>query len=132
MCIKNKKKITSRLWELKGDMGTAAFARKCGIKQPVMDRYLRNGYEPKIDQMILICNANHCSLDWLVGLSDTKLTTSITTLHTVPESEWEKRARVAEDTLNALDVFIDDIVNGTNQTTRGLNGVRKVLSRKRG
>lgn len=125
MCIKNVKKITARLLELKGDMGTAAFARKCGIKQPVMDRYLRNGYEPKIEQMMLICRVHGCSMDWLTGMTDSRSGSDAT-----PESEWERRARTAEKTLEALDQYIDDIVNGTGLTTRGLNGVRKVLSRK--
>lgn len=125
MCVKNEKIITSRLLELKGDMNVSSFAKKCGIKQPVMDRYLNRGYEPKIDQMILICRAHGCSLDWLVGMSNVKEPNVA-----LPESEWQKRAVAAEHELKEYDGFIDLVMRGHEEMLKGIHGIVKIRDRK--
>lgn len=118
MCIKNEKKITSRLRELKGDASVSAFARKCGIKQPIVDRYFNKGYEPKIEQMIKICRVHGCSLDWLAGASETKEPNE-----GLPESEWRERALAAERKLEKYDGYLDLVVHGHEEMLKGIQGI---------
>lgn len=125
MCIKNEKKITARLRELKGDASITAFARKCGIKQPIVDRYFRRGYEPKLDQMIMICRAHGCSLDWLAGVSETKETSE-----GLPESEWRERALAAERKLEKYDGYLDLVVHGHEEMLKGIQGIAKMRKEK--
>ena len=127
MCVKNEKKITARLRELKGEMSVTAFAKKCGIKQPIVDRYFNRGYEPKLEQMIMICRVHGCSLDWLAGVSDVKEPNVA-----LPESEWQKRAMTAERELKEYDGFIDHVVRGHEEMLKGIHGIVKIRNRKGG
>lgn len=121
MCVKNEKKITSRLRELKGEMSVTAFAKKCGIKQPIVDRYFNRGYEPKLEQLTMICRAHGCSLDWLAGISDIKEPNVAAS-----ESEWQRRAMVAEHELKEYDRFIDHVLHGHEEMLKGIQGITKM------
>lgn len=121
MCVKNEKKITSRLRELKGEMSVTAFAKKCGIKQPIVDRYFNRGYEPKLEQMAMICRVHGCSLDWLAGLSDVREPNVA-----VSESEWQRRAMAAEQKLHEYDYCIEAIMQGHEEMLRGIHGISKI------
>ena len=121
MCVKNEKKITSRLRELKGEMSVTAFAKKCGIKQPIVDRYFNRGYEPKLEQMIMICRVHGCSLDWLAGVNDVREPNIA-----LPESEWQKRAMAAERKLEQYDGYLDLVVHGHEQMLKGIQGIAKM------
>ena len=125
MCVKSEKKITSRLLELKGDITVSEFARKCGIKQPIVDRYFRKGYEPKIEQMIMICRTHGCSLDWLVGMTNERSPST-----SAPETEWQRRALTAERELREYDGFIDLVVRGNEEMLKGIHGITKIRNRK--
>ena len=125
MCVKNEKKITARLRELKGEMSVTAFAKKCGIKQPVVDRYFNRGYEPKLEQMIMICRVHGCSLDWLSGVSDVKKPNVC-----LSESEWQNRATAAEQKLEKYDGYLDLVVHGHEEMLKGIQGIVKIRNRK--
>lgn len=58
-----------RMNELKGSMNVSAFARKAGIPQPSMDKYLK-GRLPSIEILQSLCCRFGVSSDWLLGLSD--------------------------------------------------------------
>lgn len=121
MCVRNEKKITSRLRELKGEMSVTAFAKKCGIKQPIVDRYFNRGYEPKLEQLTMICRAHGCSLDWLAGISDIKEPNV-----TASESEWQVRAVAAERKLRMYDYCIESIMRGHEEMLKGIQGISKI------
>ena len=121
MCVKNEKKITARLRILKGEMSVTAFAKKCGIKQPIVDRYFNRGYEPKLEQMIMICRVHGCSLDWLAGVSEVKEPNTAVT-----ESEWQHRAMAAEQRLEQYDGYLDLVVHGHEEMLKGIQGIAKM------
>lgn len=121
MCVKHEKKITSRLRELKGEMSVSAFAKKCGIKQPIVDRYFNRGYEPKLEQLTMICRVHGCSLDWLAGISDVKEPNVAAS-----ESEWRRRAMAAEQRLRQYDGYLDLVVHGHEEMLKGIQGIAKM------
>ena len=61
-----------RLNELRGSLSVYAFAKKCSIPQPIMDRYCKGQSVPSIDKCTLICVTCNVSADWLLCLSDEK------------------------------------------------------------
>lgn len=67
---KNLQVITERLTTLKKELSVAAFASKCKIAQPMMDRYVKGENAPSAEKIIQICIACGCSADWLLGLTD--------------------------------------------------------------
>ncbi len=67
---KNLSLMIARLAILKGSQSVSAFASKCEIAQPMMDRYLKGENTPSGEKIIQICIKNGCSADWLLGLSD--------------------------------------------------------------
>lgn len=67
---KNLSMMVARLATLKGAQTVSAFASKCEIAQPMMDRYLKGENTPSGEKIIQICIKNGCSADWLLGLSD--------------------------------------------------------------
>ena len=69
---KNLSMMVARLTTLKGSQNVSAFATKCGIAQPMMDRYLKGENTPSGEKIIQICIKNSCSADWLLGLSDVR------------------------------------------------------------
>ena len=69
---KNLSLTVARLSALKGAQSVSAFASKCAIAQPMMDRYLKGENTPSGEKIIQICIKNSCSADWLLGLSDVR------------------------------------------------------------
>jgi len=67
---KNFSALADRLATLKKELSVAAFAAKCKVPQPMMDRYIKGENAPSAEKIILICVACGCSADWLLGLSD--------------------------------------------------------------
>jgi transcriptional regulator with XRE-family HTH domain len=67
---KNLEVLTERLTTLKRELSVAAFASKCNIAQPMMDRYIKGDNVPSAEKIKQICVACGCSADWLLGLSD--------------------------------------------------------------
>jgi phage repressor protein C with HTH and peptisase S24 domain len=57
--------FAGQLAALKGDMSVAEFARKCGLGDSLMRKYL-DGAEPGLDKVRAIWSATRCSLTWLV------------------------------------------------------------------
>lgn len=60
-----KSGFSARLRTLVGDRSVAEFARKCGLGDSLVRKYL-DGAEPGLDKVIQIWNATSCSLEWLV------------------------------------------------------------------
>ena len=119
MCVKNLKDIiASRLEILKGDMNVSNFAAKCGIKQPVMDRYIKAAKEPKVEMLMKICDVFGCSIDWLTGYSEIRSPNL-----GLSESEWQRRAIAAEQKLEKYDGFVDMVVRGHEEMLKGIQGI---------
>lgn len=55
-----------RLKYLIGDATVSAFARKVGLSDSLVRRYLA-GAEPSMGRALQISRATHCSLEWLAG-----------------------------------------------------------------
>ena len=62
----NHRRIADRLRALQGEMKPAEFARKCGLRESLMRKYLA-GSVPGADKLAKIALANHVSLDWLAA-----------------------------------------------------------------
>lgn len=82
---KNLQVITERLTTLKKELSVAAFASKCKIAQPMMDRYVKGENSPSAEKIIQICVACGCSADWLLGLSDNQSNTNACMDYTNPQ-----------------------------------------------
>jgi len=66
-----KREITfSRIESLIKGRSISQFARDCGIKQPVMDAYVKRKRMPVFESIVKICTANNVTADWLLGMSD--------------------------------------------------------------
>jgi len=72
---KNLSLLVARLSILRGNANVSAFAAKCEIAQPMMDRYLKGENTPSAEKVIQICIKCGCSADWLLGLSEVRDTT---------------------------------------------------------
>lgn len=56
--------IADRIASLMDERSEAAFARKCGISQPLLRKYL-TGSQPRIDKLLSISEATGVTLMWL-------------------------------------------------------------------
>ncbi len=61
-----------RLKEARGAESQASFARKLGISQVAYSRYELDQREPGLDCLYQIGMITGCSVDWLLGLTDTQ------------------------------------------------------------
>ncbi len=53
-----------------------SFAKKCDVSETSIRYYLKNDRKPTSDQLIKIAEANNISVNWLLGMDDSKMTTS--------------------------------------------------------
>jgi len=47
-----------------------SLAKKAGVSEGLLRRYLKDGAFPRLDTAVAIANAASVSLDWLIGLTD--------------------------------------------------------------
>ncbi|MCL2876823.1 MAG: helix-turn-helix domain-containing protein [Betaproteobacteria bacterium] len=66
----NREIIFSRIESLVKGRSISQFARDCGIKQPVMDSYIKRKRMPVAENLIKICIANAVTSDWVLGMTN--------------------------------------------------------------
>ena len=69
--------IGARIKEVRGNLSQKAAALKCGIKQPVWNRYEKDESSPASESIVKICTTFGCSADWLLGLTGHTSSTSV-------------------------------------------------------
>ena len=62
---RHKKKLPSRIAEVRGDRSQRRFARDLGVFQQNVNRY-ENGTTPHTDFLIHLAIKEHVSIDWLL------------------------------------------------------------------
>lgn len=67
-----KKVFQARLAILCGSQKVTEFARKLGIPQATVDRYLKGQRSPNGEAVVKICRSAGVTADWLLGLSDVR------------------------------------------------------------
>ncbi len=87
--------LSDRIKILCGDMSVAAFARKVGLNQAALDRYIKKIREPNNHAIVTIAKSCGVSTDWLLGLTTEQATLEV-------ESEWKVRALQAEKKLEQV------------------------------
>lgn len=89
---KDEKSFAARIRSLIGDgEAVTAFARRVGMHQAAIDRYIKGLREPNADALRSIAISCKVSTDWLLGLTDNP--------NGEPDSIWRSRALEAEDKL---------------------------------
>lgn len=58
--------IASRISQLIGEESVSSFAKRCGISESLIRKYL-NGSQPSAQNLVLISNATGCAIDWLAA-----------------------------------------------------------------
>ena len=107
--------MVERLITLKKELSVAAFAAKCKVPQPMMDRYIKGENAPSAEKIILICVACECSADWLLGLSNVRTNTSSCDNNTnsLPIGGMKKQIRVfrqkAEKAVEQASAFLKTV-----------------------
>lgn len=86
---KSLDKFFGRLASLRGKDSVSAFARRIGIPQQTMDRYL-HGRVPSLEIFVLIATQVGVSTDWLLGFTDARTGTA------APVMDAESASRIAE------------------------------------
>lgn len=81
----------------------SAFARRLGLKQAAVDRYVKAKHVPNGEALIVIANQCGVTSDWLLGLSDAKYPTQ----DGVSNSEMRRRALEAEQKLSRVSEMLD-------------------------
>ncbi|WP_169741183.1 helix-turn-helix domain-containing protein [Trabulsiella guamensis] len=66
----SKLRFAERLKQAIGDESNLAFAKKCGLSDSLIGRYLRGESYPSIDKLPAIALAAGRSMSWLIGDSD--------------------------------------------------------------
>jgi phage repressor protein C with HTH and peptisase S24 domain len=61
-----EREFVARLTEAIGQGSVSAFAKRCGVSDPLMRKYLA-GAQPGLDNLVKIAKASGRSIDWLVG-----------------------------------------------------------------
>lgn len=62
--LDNEKKVALRIREVMGEESQASFARRCGVSEGAIRKYLL-GASPSTENLISISNAANVSIEWL-------------------------------------------------------------------
>ncbi|MCL2103466.1 MAG: helix-turn-helix domain-containing protein [Kiritimatiellaeota bacterium] len=109
--------FSSRINELIKDESVSAFARRVGLRQATVDRYVRDVHSPNADALLAI--ATHCGVttDWLLGLSDSPNRVG-------DDGDLLKRCQGAEQKLARVNKALGFILKGTNELQAIVEGNR--------
>ena len=77
--------LKARIREIIGDEAGAAFARRCGIPESLLRKYL-NGSQPSVRNLVVMARAAGVSVEWLATGRREKAGAQ-ETLRTTPEEE---------------------------------------------
>lgn len=108
---KFQKIFLERLNALRGDNSIVGFARDCGIPQQTMSAYCKGERVPGAEALLQIASTNVVSVDWLFGLTDSRVGTC------APAPDPAALAKIAEleaeiAKLNAALAEKDGIIQG--------------------
>lgn len=87
---KFQKIFLERLNALRGDNSIVGFARDCGIPQQTMSAYCKGERVPGAEALLQIASTNVVSVDWLFGLTDSRVGTC------APAPSPETLAKISE------------------------------------
>ena len=96
--------VSERIKTLIGDETVSAFARRIGMKQAAIDRYVKGQREPNADAIRVISTACSVSADWLLGISDST--------NGVGDTDWRSRALAAERKLEKINNALGHALKG--------------------
>lgn len=101
------KVFSSRLKALIGDGSVSAFARKAGLKQASVDRYVKEVHAPNAEAICAVATQFGVSADWLLGISDTQNGEGGNS------DNWRQSALVAQRKLDKVNEALGKILDGT-------------------
>ncbi|MEX5869535.1 helix-turn-helix domain-containing protein [Providencia hangzhouensis] len=87
-----------RLKEVMGEQSTVSFAKKCGVSEASIRKYLKNGTLPSIDKIEAIAKYTERSLAWLITGEEEKHST-LTKTSALTSEEFAKWWNVLADAL---------------------------------
>lgn len=104
---KISKVFASRLKTLIGDDSVSAFARKVGLKQASVDRYVKEVHAPNAEAICAIATHFGVSADWLLGLADNQ------NGEDANADNWKQSALTARHKLDKVNEALGKIIEGT-------------------
>ena len=100
--------FSQRLMELIGGRSVTGFAKRVGLQQTAIDRYVKKKRSPNAEAIITISTECCVSADWLLGLTDVKAG--------VPGDErLQKKLARSEKKLARVNKALGHILKGTNE-----------------
>lgn len=66
-----------RISELQGNDSVSAFARRIGVPQKTLDHLVKGERKPSVDVILALAKSCNVSSDWLLGLSHTQGTPTV-------------------------------------------------------
>ena len=99
--------FSSRLKTLIGDESVSSFARKAGLKQASVDRYVRGVHAPNAEAICTIATRFGVSADWLLGLSENQNGEG------GDSDSWRQAALNARHKLDKVNEALGKILDGT-------------------
>lgn len=104
-------KFRDRLIELQGTRTQKEFAKHLEIPLNTYTNWLLHSRRPTMDAIISICTKMNVSADWLLCLSNDKYEIS-THPERCSESEWMRRAMIAEKKLEKINGALSHALKG--------------------
>ena len=102
---KVKEIFSMRIRELIGEDSVSSFARRVGLKQAAIDRYVKGLRAPAADALVSIASECSVSIDWLLGISANPIGDD--------KSEWRIKALCAQRKLDKVNEALGKILDGT-------------------
>lgn len=109
-----EKSFKARLEDLQGERTQREFAKLLGIPLNTYTNWLLYARRPTADAIIAICTKLGVSSDWLLGLADERRPNS-EHQNECAESEWKRRALVAERKLEKVNAALSHAIRGLEE-----------------
>lgn len=97
--------FSARIRSLIGSESVSAFARRVGLKQAAIDRYVKGVRAPAAEALVALANSCSVSSDWLLGLSSTPAGEK--------NSDWRTKAIAAQRKLDKVNEALGKVIEGT-------------------
>lgn len=100
-----KKIFSARIRELIGDETVSSFARRVGLKQAAIDRYVKGQRAPAADALVVLASKCSVTTDWLLGV--------VANPTGDDNSDWRQKAICAQHKLDKVNEALGKIIEGT-------------------
>ena len=100
-----KSVFSERIRTLIGAEPVSAFARRVGLKQAAVDRYVKGVRAPAADALVALANSCSVSSDWLLGLAATPAGEN--------NSDWRIKAVAAQRKRGKGNEALGKVIEGT-------------------